>query len=299
MKPHHALSRARLRLRQFTEHPLARQQLLGTVFRYVVFNTAGRLRGRRVYEYGPSLLCKARVGDSSLAKQIYYGLGDFEEMCFVLHLLRPNDSFVDAGANLGSYSLLAAKCCHVQTIAFEPSSASAEVLRENLRINQVEYLVELHEQALGSHVGQVQVSCGRGAMNHVLARGARQQGELVEMTTLDDAVRVEPTLLKMDIEGYELEALRGARRLLASSTLLGMILELGFGDEADNLAVHELVSEAGFVAVEYDPYKRSLTPLVKYRRERFNTIYARQAALSLIEERLRTGPTFEVRGLAI
>ena len=51
---------------------------------------------------------------------IYTGLHEFEDMMFLLHLLRPGDIFVDAGANIGSYTVLASAVVGAKSISFEP-----------------------------------------------------------------------------------------------------------------------------------------------------------------------------------
>jgi hypothetical protein len=58
-----------------------------------------------------------------LTGNLYAGLHEFSEMGFLLHLLRQNDLFVDVGANLGSYTVLASAVCQARNIAFEPVPA--------------------------------------------------------------------------------------------------------------------------------------------------------------------------------
>jgi hypothetical protein len=80
---------------------------------------------------------------------IYSGLHEFEDMGFLLHFLRPDDLFVDIGANIGSYTILASAAIGAATIAFEPVPDTHEWLRLNVAINNVDNKVERRREALG------------------------------------------------------------------------------------------------------------------------------------------------------
>jgi hypothetical protein len=66
---------------------------------------------------------------------LYYGLPDFKEMRFLLAWLSPDDVFIDVGANVGLYSVLAAGVRRASVAAFEPSSETSDRLLENVRLN--------------------------------------------------------------------------------------------------------------------------------------------------------------------
>ena len=63
---------------------------------------------------------------------IYAGLHEFADMAFTLHFLRPDDLFMDVGANVGSYTLLASGVCKARTISFEPYPETMAALRRNI-----------------------------------------------------------------------------------------------------------------------------------------------------------------------
>jgi len=149
---------------------------------------------------------------------------EYHEMSFVRRYLRPGDCFVDVGANIGVYSLLAASvvgdkgCVH----AFEPSPTAAARLRENVSLNRLAN-VEVHKVAVGALEGQIQFATGTDVTDHVaptseLDEGGSEPGVIhVESTRLDTALAgVKVALVKIDIEGAELDAFRGAEALLRS-----------------------------------------------------------------------------------
>src|SRR5207248_910045 len=63
------------------------------------------------------------------------------EMAFVLHVLRPSDKFIDVGANVGSYTVLAAGAVGSRVFAVEPIPTTFGFLRRNVALNGLGELV--------------------------------------------------------------------------------------------------------------------------------------------------------------
>ena len=136
--------------------------------------------------------------------------------CFTAHfveLAQQATSFVDVGAERGFYAHLAAK--HMppngEITCLEPDPVRAAVLREafascaNIRVHQV---------AASDAAGRITM-CKPGGCSATSADVAGERFD-VEAVTLDDLLRGEPPdLLKLDIEGAEAAALKGAERILA------------------------------------------------------------------------------------
>lgn len=144
------------------------------------------------------------------------------EVFRALHdLLRAGDTFVDAGANIGFYTVLAARLVGPtgRVVAVEMMPDTAAILREHVRLNGLNN-VRIVENALSARVGErvvAHVETGKFGQASI-AGSARGQAITVETTTLDavlqdvDAIR----LMKMDLEGAEYGALCGAERALSS-----------------------------------------------------------------------------------
>src|SRR5580658_4554888 len=96
---------------------------------------------------GPSLRLLPNASDS-LSGFWYYGLPDFEELAFMLHLLGSNDLFVDVGANQGGWSLAAAGR-GARVFAFEPVPLTFERLNENIAENPAEIKQRIRAFPLG------------------------------------------------------------------------------------------------------------------------------------------------------
>lgn len=131
---------------------------------------------------------------------------------------------LDVGANLGTFSLnLAVRRPDLSFHAFEPVAATNHWLGVNVRRNGLEGRVRVHRLALADRPGTLEMTSTRHTDNHLVLNGGNARGEgpveRVEVVTLDDFAAREDVgrvaLLKADVEGAELLALRGATGLLA------------------------------------------------------------------------------------
>jgi FkbM family methyltransferase len=200
-------------------------------------------------------------------------------MLFVLHFLRPGDLFVDVGANVGVYSVLASAVAGAKTIAVEPIPQTFSDLLDNIRLNRIEESVVAANVGLGRHEGTLRFTAGLGCMNRALAAEEAQQGSVaVPITTLDLVVRgAVPVLIKIDVEGLETEVLDGADSLLRDVGLLAIVIELngagrryGYRDQD----IDERLRRAGFLPCEYEPLTRRLERL-SVPNSKGNTLYLR------------------------
>jgi FkbM family methyltransferase len=147
-------------------------------------------------------------------------LGPWEpdDTTFVIRELVRGGVFFDIGANIGWYALNVARRTPATVICFEPQPSR---LQANLALNGLTN-VRVLPYALGEHDGVIKMTGDEKAENHVSAAGSRA----LPLRTLDGLVETmrlpDPTLIKIDIEGYELFALRGAERTLrrAQPTIL-------------------------------------------------------------------------------
>ncbi len=136
-------------------------------------------------------------------------------------LLKPADVFVDVGAHIGVFALVAAKYA-AAVHAFEISPATADRLRRNLALNpSLAGKVTLHAVGLGEQAGEMQLYNSAGQPDLASLRPlARDDAfcETVEVATLDKQLAGTPvSWLKIDVEGGELGVLRGASGHLAAT----------------------------------------------------------------------------------
>jgi FkbM family methyltransferase len=184
--------------------------------------------------------------DSTVASLLIYcrGRPDWDEMGLLAHYLRPGDAVIDVGANIGSYTLLAAKLVGAagRVDAFEPAPRTAARLRENLALNGFSWVV-VHEAAAGAEIHTVRFVDALGATSHIAVASEAGAGIEVPMVRLDDLLGERRyALAKLDIEGAELAAFQGAERMLFDGNPPLILLEINrsllrFGySEADLVA---------------------------------------------------------------
>ncbi|HEX9951899.1 MAG TPA: FkbM family methyltransferase, partial [Rubricoccaceae bacterium] len=132
-------------------------------------------------------------------------------------------------------------------------------------------------------------------MNHVVAEG---EGVSVPVVTLDDAIKEDgPLVLKMDVEGWETEALAGARRLLDAPYPRALVLELNGSGERygfDEAVLHRDLLARGYAPFVYHPFRRSLESLGDRTSDAGNTLYLNDAPF--FRTRVASAPPFRVFG---
>jgi FkbM family methyltransferase len=136
---------------------------------------------------------------------------------------------VDAGANIGIYSELLSRCVGPTGAvhSFEPSPDNFKRLRAATRKLQN---VRLSQAAVGEHSGNSELYLSdKLNVDHraYMANGDSRRTVPIEIVALDDyfkpGERVD--LIKMDIQGYELHALRGANRVLEDNPEIKLLIE--------------------------------------------------------------------------
>jgi len=135
----------------------------------------------------------------------YYGICFVGEYDPLLKDIKTSDIVVDAGANIGIFTLLAAKKAKM-IIAVEPDPENFEYLEKNVKLNNAKNVI-LINKAISNYVGDGFIS-GRG-----LSAALSHKGIPVKVTTIDEMIRelglVSFDVLKIDIEGAESKALSG------------------------------------------------------------------------------------------
>lgn len=229
---------------------------------------------------------------------IYLGLHEFSEMGFMLHFLRKGDMFFDIGANIGSYTILAAGEVGAHAIAFEPIPSTYNALKNNLKINKINTLVEALNVGVGAKAGTLIFSEAYDTVNHVIPlseRSSTKNGLEVAVVAIDEIVinNKIPILIKIDVEGFETEVLNGMNSILNNYFLKGIIIELnGSGKRYgyDESLIHQKLISFGFSPFEYDPFNRKLTIINEHGK--FNTLYLRDNLF--IKERILSADKIEV-----
>jgi FkbM family methyltransferase len=238
----------------FATHPLTRKAPLKAWARFVSWQIRSRMQEEVIVPWIAGQRLAVRRGMAGATGNIYVGLHEFADMMFVLHFLRGGDLFLDIGANVGSYAILASGVCRATTWAFEPDPNTVRSLRRNVAINDLDELVTVYELALGDADGEIPFTVGRDTGNRVASAGEKNV-RTVRQKRLDALIggASHPILMiKMDVEGYGEEVLRGAQALLANDPLKIIVLEWPTPSIRDVLRSHH------FTSAYYEPFSRKL-----------------------------------------
>jgi FkbM family methyltransferase len=146
-----------------------------------------------------------------------------ELRAFLRPRVRPDDVLIDVGAHAGYYVLLFARWApRGRVVAFEPNPDTRALLGRNVRLNGLTDRVTIEPHAVSDTAAESDFFMlpgeGRSRLGQPVHDDLTRSGR-VTTTTLDDyAARtgVVPNWLLIDIEGYEIAALRGAHRLIAA-----------------------------------------------------------------------------------
>jgi FkbM family methyltransferase len=208
--------------------PANRGERLRRVLSTLAFQARGRFLGHpSIARFSQSCRVWAELDDLSSRRAVYSRLPDFAEMQLWRRTLRPGDWFVDVGANVGLYTLLAAEA-GARVIAVEPDPRAVQQLTRNLQLN--EFDADVHEAALADATG-VMPLVGSDGNRQALLVGSDRPGDgdprrMVHVTTLDRIIGERRVAgVKIDVEGAERLVLEGAAEGLKAQRIKLLQLE--------------------------------------------------------------------------
>jgi len=246
-------------LQYIWHHPANRGRQLRAIYRAVKWQIRKRLVSGPLDILVFDTLKLRCYPDSPSASLVIYcnESPDFHEMQFMRRYLRHGDAVLDVGANIGVYTLLAASRIGLsgQVIAFEPGPKAHPRLVENIMLNQL-HNITIHACAVGDQNGYVDFLANCDTTNRMQTKVDLGKHTIkVHIARLDDVIKLDCAFGKMDIEGAEPIALRGAEQLLEKTNPPVWLLELNGSLRAFNFS-EELfsawLSERGYDLCLYD-----------------------------------------------
>jgi len=282
------------------DHPLNRGHKVKSMIRFAKWQIGSRLLSFPVvYEWVNGTKMLVKNGETGLTGNVYTGLHEFSDMGYMLHFLRAGDLFADVGANVGSYTILASGVAKARSVSFEPVPSTFSRFVDNIRINHIDEMVVAVNSAVGDQIGSISFTTDRDTVNHATVAGEKcAKSALVNVTTLDEYFKVEcPSLIKIDVEGYEFQVLKGAQETLKNPKLKSIIVEINDSCRLYGYSESETITmmvDNGFRAHTYDPLSRTLTEIGGRNLMSGNTIYIRDKITVL--ERVTTTGKISVNG---
>jgi FkbM family methyltransferase len=278
-------------LRYWKNHPIASKDLRGTITRFIRWQLGTRLIKAPVLVpwIGKTQLVVEK-GMTGATMNVYCGLHEFADMGFLLHFLRPGDRFADIGANVGSYTVLASGVVGADSICLEPIPDTFTKLERNIKLNGLEGKVT----ALCCGAGPagsppLKFIADRDTMNQVAPESYGGKTLDVPIQNLDTLLADRPaSLWKVDVEGFELQVLSGAKVALQNPALKAVQLE----DTSE--AICAIMKQNGLALHQYDPFSRRLEPS-NTGKPGHNWLWIRDAAV--VQDRCQNGPHYTAAGV--
>ncbi len=157
-----------------------------------------------------------------------WGVWEAAETCFLEATLGPGQTFVDVGAHVGYFSVLAAKLVGAsgRVIAVEPERRNLDLLYRNLARNGcgTAAVVPCAAGFAPGHVSLALDEDNRGG-HRVVEPGDEDGDVFVSCVRLDDVLPTQVDVIKIDVQGYDHEVVDGLRRTIASNPKLLLIVE--------------------------------------------------------------------------
>ncbi len=228
----HSFSELRWLLGCVLNHPANRRHRIRAVLRFAWWQIRKRVSKRpAVVRVGANRKFKVLCDSPFSSMVVYNGLPEWDEMKFLLRVLRPSDGFIDIGANVGFYTVLASTVVTAGPLfAFEANPRNLEVLRDQVEINALTN-AEVFGTALGNTTGELSFS-DSGRETGSLATDLNSGAKLITVPCcrLDDCLAEhflpEYVVAKMDVEGCEALVLDGATAAMQSGRISVWLFEL-------------------------------------------------------------------------
>jgi FkbM family methyltransferase len=142
----------------------------------------------------------------------------------LIELGKVSNHFLDIGANMGFYSIaLSAENATLTVESFEPQPNVFEILTSNINLNEFRSRIHPHNTGVGTSKEEITMFIPRftGTGGASFKNLHNDEGESIQIKVpvdaLDDLIKVEPDLIKIDVEGSELNVLKGGARTIKLS----------------------------------------------------------------------------------
>jgi FkbM family methyltransferase len=211
--------------------------------------------------------------DSELSRLIYCRGFEYTERLVTSRLLRPGDTYVDIGANIGLFTLLAADRVGAagRVFSFEPVARTYTRLVENIALNGFRQVFP-QPMAISDSRGELTITTAGGGFDAWSSLGRPYMGqeearERIQAISWDEFAAEHDlmgkvTLMKMDVEGWESRILGGGRRTFSRDDAPTLYVE--FTEQAAAAAgsscreLYQSLSSYGYEIFLPDPAAESL-----------------------------------------
>ncbi|MEZ4937996.1 MAG: FkbM family methyltransferase [Crocinitomicaceae bacterium] len=193
--------------------------------------------------------------DDWIQENLFF-LGKYEEaeLKVIQNILKEGDTFIDVGANIGLFSLVASRHVGItgKVISFEPFPENFNHLEKHLQLNQIKN-VQAENKAVGDEIGQIHLYHNPDDKNlGMVSTTASENSQKidVELITLDHYFQQNPNpsiqMIKIDIEGHEYPALRGMQATLEKYKPVLLVEIIEQEDQSNEQNILQFLSDLGY-----------------------------------------------------
>lgn len=189
---------------------------------------------------------------------IIHGIREYHATKFMKKFLKSEEVVVDIGANIGYYVILESKIIGSEgTIyAIEPVPRSFELLQKNIILNECNNVIT-YQYAIGDRTGTTTMNVGEHLNLSTIHDGDLEVKEQIRVNilTLDNFLsdKRSPDLIRMDVEGYEYEIIKGMKETLMLNKPLKLFIEMHFNilgkDKSGEIL--RILQDSGFEVVAF------------------------------------------------
>ncbi len=168
----------------------------------------------------------AKSGNECIEHMKVHGIFEYSLIDWCQQYLNHNSLFIDIGANIGTYSVILSKYCK-EVHAFECSPDTYQNLNNSIKLNHMTNIVT-HQEGLGDEEKEsiFYLTSADGGTDSLIDVPGYTSGQItVQIKTLDSFKLTNIGFIKIDVENYELEVLKGAQQTLKNSNYPPIIFE--------------------------------------------------------------------------
>ena len=154
--------------------------------------------------------------------------------------IKNGDIVIDAGANIGAFTVPTSKLIGNNgiIISVEPNKDNFSILQDNIKLNKLQNVIPINKAIHNISDVDVNIS-GEGVFAKLNNDGNNNIVKTVTLNDLVETYKVEPNIMKMDIEGSELYAVQTAEKALKSINYIEMEIHNDIAEDAVNAILHD------------------------------------------------------------
>tara|TARA_Y100000296_G_C5153144_1_gene247512 strand:- start:518 stop:1375 length:858 start_codon:yes stop_codon:yes gene_type:complete len=241
-----------------------------------------------VYEYKVNSVLKMNLDVSKSCMMFKRAVDIFEPETYSLftRLIHPGMTFIDAGGCVGDFSILASRIVGEsgRVVVFEPNINNFRQLSSNIDINNCTN-VSVFNLALGSDNGEIELTSslsGSGDSIHGQINSSntpqKYKATIRSLDSISEELKLDNIdIIKIDVEGHELELLKGALKQIESNPNIKLCISLHpqFGVNLDE--VMSFLQKHGFIAYYYE--NGAFTEAIRLSKDKTDIIAAKKGVL--------------------